>query len=265
MKKYYGLLALFILATLPCAAQTLKLYDDFDGKFISPSRWAYAFCYSSDGPELECVREIRDEKLHLAHREFGLTNSNTGQQNGGAGVGFGNPETIKTIKTDMVVQGVLEVPCAVNTTFGSSAGISGNFFNAGSGDPSDDAGAQFGVTRFTWSPAGQLTVRGQTFHGSVYSDFFTIGTVPIGTPIIISLSWDQPNHQFVISFTNKVTKRDHDWNHALRVLRYNPSGGTGKGFERERVGCELYGKLDFQLCRRVVRRRLRGPLRVRAT
>ena len=81
MKSHFRLVALLIFATLPCAAQTLTLYDNFDHKFINPSRWAYAFC--SNTPELECVREIRDERLHLAHRTFGLTNSNTGQQNGG--------------------------------------------------------------------------------------------------------------------------------------------------------------------------------------
>ena len=206
MKKYYVLISLLIYATLPCAAQTLKLYDNFDHKFISPSRWAYAFCFSGSGIELECVREIRDEQLHLAHRSFGLTNSDSGQQNGGAGVGFSNSQTIRTIKTDLVVRSVLEVPCAANPSFGTSAGIWGTFFNSGSGDPNDDVGAQLGVTRFSSDPAGQLTVRGQTFHTGVYSDFFTIGTVPIGTPITITLSWDQPNHQFVISFTNKVTK-----------------------------------------------------------
>lgn len=204
MRKH--LLGFLFLATLPCVAQRLTLYDNFEHKFIDPSRWAYAFCYASDGGELECVREVRDEKLHLAHREFGLTSSNTGQQNGGAGVGFANSETIKTMKTDLLVRSVLEVPCATNPTFGTSAGIWGTFFNAGSGNPNDDVGAQFGVTRFSWTPAGQLIVRGQTFQGNVYSDFFTIGTVTIGTPITISLSWDQPNHQFVISFTNKVTK-----------------------------------------------------------
>jgi hypothetical protein len=216
------------LATLPCAAQALKLYDNFDGKFINPSKWAYGFCYSTAVPDLECVREIRDEKLHLAHRTFALTNSNTGQQNGGAGIGFANPETIKSIKADLVVRSVLEVSCVTNTTFGSSAGISGTFFNAGSGDPNDDAGAQFGVTRFTWSPAGQLTVRGQTFHGSIYSDFFTIGTVPIGTPITISVSWDQPNHQFVISFTNKVTNVTTTGTMPYAFSDTTPAAGPGK-------------------------------------
>lgn len=206
MKKHEGLILLLIFATLPCAAQTLKRYDKFDHKFINPSRWDYAFCFSGSGIELECVREIRDGQLHLGHRGFGLTNSDSGQQNGGAGVGFANSQTISTITTDLVVRSVLEVPCAANPSYGTSAGIWGTFFNSGSGDPNDDVGAQFGVTRFSSDPTGQLTVRGQTFHAGVYSDFFTIGTVAIGTPITITLSWDQPNHQFVISFTNRVTK-----------------------------------------------------------
>jgi hypothetical protein len=207
MKNHYRLVALVIFATLPCAAQTLKLYDNFDHKLINLSKWAYAFCFSSNGPELECIREIRDEQLHIEHRSFGLTNTNTGQLNGGAGVGFANSETIKTVRTDLVVRGVLEQPCAgvVNPSFGSSAGIWGTFFNDGSGDPNNDVGAQLGVTRFTSDPPGQLTVRGQTFHAGIYSDFFIIGTVSIGTPITITLSWDQPNHQFLIGLTNNTT------------------------------------------------------------
>jgi len=207
MKNRYKLVALLIFATLPCAAQTLKLYDNFDHKFIDPSKWAYAFCYSGNGLELECVREIRDEQLHLAHRSFGLTNSNTGQQNGNAGVGFANSETIKAVKTNLVVRSVLEQPCTAvaNPSFGSSAGIWGTFFNDGSGDPNNDVGAQLGITRFTSDPPGQLTVRGQTFHAGIYSDFYIIGTVSIGTPITITLSWDQPNHQFLISLTNNTT------------------------------------------------------------
>jgi len=206
MKSHYRLVALLIFATLPCAAQTLTLYDNFDHKFINPSRWAYAFCFSSNGPELECVREIRDEQLHIAHRSFGLTNSNTGQLNGGAGIGFANSQTIKAVQTDLVVRSMVEVPCAVaNPTYGASANIWGTFFNDGSGDPNNDVGASLGVTRFVSDPPGQLTVRGQTFHAGIYSSFFTIGTVAIGTPITITLRWDQPNHQFLISLTNKTT------------------------------------------------------------
>ena len=203
--RHKELLAVLLLATLLCAAQSTTLYDSFDHKFLNPSRWAYAFCFSGSGLELECVREIRDEQLHVAHRGFGLTDSNSGLQNGGAGVGFANSETIKTIKTDVVVRSVLESPCAANPGYGSNAGIWGTFFNAGSGDPNDDVGAALNLKRVYSDPPGQLIVIGQTFHAGIYSSYFTIGTVSIGTPVTLTLSWDQPNHQFLISLTNKVT------------------------------------------------------------
>lgn len=187
-------------------SSNLVPYDNFDERFLDPSRWAYAFCFSDSGLELECVREIRDEQLHLAHRHFGLTDSNSGLQNGGAGVGFANSETIKTIQTDLVVQGVQESPCAANPGYGSNAGIWGTFFNAGSAHADDDVGAALNLKRVSSDPPGQLIVIGQTFHAGIYSSYFNIGTVSIGTPVTISLSWDRPNHQFVISLTNKITQ-----------------------------------------------------------
>jgi len=205
MKKNYAVLAMLILATLPCAAQTLKLYDNFDHKFINPSKWAYAFCFSSNGLELECVREIRDEQLHLVHRHFGVNADDGGQQNGSAGVGFANAQNIKAIRTDVTVRSNLEIACAANPNFGSNTGLWGTFFNAGSGNPNDDVGAALNLKRVASDPPGQLNVIGQTFHAGIYSPYTSLGWVAIGTPVTISLAWDQPNHQFVVSLTNKIT------------------------------------------------------------
>ena len=74
-------LVLTLFFTLHGVAQTITLYDNFDHKFLNPSRWAYALCYSGSGLEMECVREIRDEQLHLAHRYFGVQANDGGQQN----------------------------------------------------------------------------------------------------------------------------------------------------------------------------------------
>jgi hypothetical protein len=205
MKKHYALLAMLILATLPCAAQTLKLYDDFDHKFINPSKWAYALCFSSNGLEMECVREIRDEQLHLTHRHFGVQANDGGQQNGSALVGFANAQNIKAIRTDVTVRSNLEVACAANPSFGSNTGLWGTFFNAGSGNPNDDVGAALNLKRVASDPPGQLNVIGQTFHAGIYSPYTSLGSVAIGTPVTITLAWDQANHQFVISLTNKIT------------------------------------------------------------
>jgi hypothetical protein len=48
MSEYKKLVALLVFSTLPCAAQTLKFYDDFDHKVIDPSKWAYAICHPAD-------------------------------------------------------------------------------------------------------------------------------------------------------------------------------------------------------------------------
>jgi hypothetical protein len=203
--KNKRLIALLIIATLPAAAQTLKRYDDFDHKYIDSTKWAYALCFSSSGLEMECVREIRDGQLHLTHRHFGVRADDGGQQNGSALVGFAKAQNIKTIRTDVTVRSNVEVACATNPSFGSNTGLWGTFFNAGSGDPNDDVGAELNLKRVPSDPPGQLNVIGQTFHAGIYSPYTSLGWVPIGTPVTITLAWDQAHHQFVISLENKTT------------------------------------------------------------
>jgi hypothetical protein len=203
--KYKRFIALLIISTMPVAAQTFKRYDDFDRKFINSTKWAYALCFSSGGLEMECVREITDGQLHLAHRHFGVQVDDGGQQNGSALVGFANSQNIKAIRTDVTVQSNLEVACATNPSFGSNTGVWGTFFNAGSGDPNDDVGAELNLKRVPSDPPGQLNAIGQTFHAGIYSPYTSLGWVAIGTPVTITLVWDQPHHRFVISLTNKIT------------------------------------------------------------
>src|SRR5215831_15501183 len=51
------LLAVMLFAGLYAAAQTTALYDNFDKKFLNPSKWyPIAACYTDNGTELECVR-----------------------------------------------------------------------------------------------------------------------------------------------------------------------------------------------------------------
>lgn len=204
--RHKGLLAALLFATLPCAAQTTTLFDNFNHKFINPSHWAYALCYSGRGLEMECVREIQDGQLHLAHRSFGLTDSNSGLQGGSALVGFAHSAAIRSITIDLIVRSVEERACAANPGFGGSANIWGTFFNAGAGDPSDDVGAQLVFGRLSSDPRGQLNVYGQTFHAGNYSNYFSLGTVSIGTPVTATLTWDQRNHRFIITWTNKLTQ-----------------------------------------------------------
>lgn len=47
-------------------------------------------------------------QFHLAHRNFGNRDTNSGFQSGSANVSFVNPSGIKSITTDLVVRGIEE-------------------------------------------------------------------------------------------------------------------------------------------------------------
>jgi hypothetical protein len=206
--QHKRLLAVLLFATLPCAAQTKILLDNFDHKYLDPARWyPVPACYSGAGLEMECVRVIEDEKLRLAHRNFGQRNSDSGSQFGWATAFINHAETVKRVTSDLVVRRIDAVPCAANPGFAGQALIDASFFNGGSGDPNDDVGAQLAFGRSPSDPPGQLVVYAQIFHGNQFGiGFVTLGNSALGTPMTASLAWDQPNHQFLASWTNKTTQ-----------------------------------------------------------
>ena len=184
-------------------SSNLVLYDNFDERFLSPTKWnTFGACYTTNGMELECVREIRDEKLHLAHRNFGNRDTNVGFQFGDANVSFVNPSLIKTITSDLTVQGVAESNCAANPIFGPAAHIDANFFNTGTGNSSDDIG---GHIVFAPDPSGSVIVFGQISQGNNYFFNLPLGGTSMGTPVRASLAWDQPNRRFLVSWTDLRT------------------------------------------------------------
>lgn len=79
------------------------------------------------------------------------------------------------------------------------------FFNDGSGNPNNNLAASFLLGHISTDPANQLDAMAQMSLG--YSPLVTIGlgTVAMGTPITATVQWDQPNHQFVITWTNNTT------------------------------------------------------------
>jgi hypothetical protein len=187
-------------------AQKSVLYDDFSQPLLNPQKWAtVTACYSANGLEAECVRAIEAGALVLAHRQFGLGNSDAGFQYGGAFVNFLYPASIKSVTTDVVVGVIQESPCAANPQLGGSVGIGGTFFNAGSGNGTDDIGAQIGFFRTAAFPKGRIGVFVQLNQGSNYLTPLPITSVSIGTPVTATLRWDQANHQFVATVTNHTT------------------------------------------------------------
>jgi len=195
-------------SNLSAVAQTTALYDNFDKKFLNPSKWnSTGACYTDNGSELECVRQVVDEKLHLAHRHFGNRNTDVGFQFGSASVSFVNPSQIKSITTDLVLRDAAQSDCAANPLFGPAAHIDANFFNTGSGNWSDDVGGHIG---FAPDPSGNVTVFGQISQGNNYFFYLPLGNTSMHTPLRVTLRWDQLNHRFLVSWTDLLTKIETD-------------------------------------------------------
>ena len=208
--KHNVVFGFLLFVVLSCAAQTAtqgsRLYDDFKYKLLSSSKWStFGACFSANGVEQECIRQIQDGKLHLAHRNYGNRDTDTGFQFGAANVVFAHPSRITSITTDVVVVRTAESPCSANPEFGAAAHIDATFFNTGTGDPNDDVGGHLALGRAFSQPPGKVTVFGQISQGFNYFFYLDLGTVSIGTPVTATLTWDQPNHQFVVSWTNLVT------------------------------------------------------------
>src|SRR5437016_7018886 len=151
----------------------LVLYDNFDERFLDPAKWSPSFG-ACGWHLLECVREIRDEKLRLAVRIYGTTSSNQDVQFGASELHFSNPTPVKGIATLLTVRRASSLPCPANATLYNShahAILQGNFFNSGSGNSDDDVQGLFIFdlriwTRKALSPWARLCIGKVSFLGS---------------------------------------------------------------------------------------------------
>jgi hypothetical protein len=202
--RHKRLLAVLLFATLPCAAQNLTLYDNFNQRFLNQSLW-FSTCAGFSVTE-ECATDIHEGHLHLARGLTGNTDSNTGTNGGAATLFFLDPAPIKSITSDIVVRRIEELTCAANPSFGGNAGITARFFNAGGGTENDDVGASIIFGRGASMPKGQLYVVGSFFHNGDYSHMVFLGNTQIGRPVTATVAWDQANHRFLFSWTDKLSR-----------------------------------------------------------
>ncbi|HTS07170.1 MAG TPA: hypothetical protein VMP68_16435 [Candidatus Eisenbacteria bacterium] len=209
--KAFGFAVIVIAAVLALqaapspnrSAPSATLYDNFSQSLINDALWT-TYCSSTTRSE-ECVIDIESGKLRVARRISGLRTSNTGYQWSGAGANFANPLAIKSITADVTVRNIVEKSCAANPELGGNASIFGMFFNDGSGNPNNNLGASLVLGHISTDPKSQIDVLGQMSLGYTPLQTIGIGTVTMGTPITATVQWDQPNHQFVLSWTNDVT------------------------------------------------------------
>ena len=83
--------------------------------------------------------------------------------------------------------------------------LQGNFFNSGSGNPNDDVQALLLLDHRATDPQGVLNVVGLIHWQGQFFPGVGIGTINLGQKVIAQLSWDQPSHQFVASWTDVLT------------------------------------------------------------
>jgi len=180
-------------------------YDNFHAPFLDPSRWSlYGACWTWN--VLECVREIQNNSLRLEVKSFGATNSNDGIGYGFDELHFANPAPIRRIAAQLTVRRASVDACSANA--GTQAGqslIVGTFFNSGSGDPNDDVQAFLDIEHYAGDPPGQLDALGFLYWEGQFFGGVDLGHPSVGETLIAQLIWDQPNHQFVVSWTDANT------------------------------------------------------------
>jgi len=191
-----------VYAQLP--SSNLVLYDTFDERFLDPARWSpYGVCSWS---VLECVREIQEDRLRLAVRSYGATNSNQGNGYAPSELHFANPTPIKTIAASLTVRQASGTGCPANTAnSGGHALFQGTFFNSGTGNSNDDVQALLLFNHLATDPQGYVDALAFMQWQGQFFGFVDLGPLSVGQRVIAQLSWDQPNSQFVASWTDAVT------------------------------------------------------------
>jgi hypothetical protein len=170
------------------------IYDRFGAKWLDPAKWQLAspVCDSA----LECVREIENGKLRMAVRNFGRTDSDSGSQAAFPILYFQNPNAVTSITADITVRSYSGSACVTNDgTANGQAQIGGTFFNAGTGDPSDDV---FAIL-YTYVDTSNPTIMSVNvwWGWKDQANNQPFAEYPIGTPLTATFKWDKSDHRFI--------------------------------------------------------------------
>lgn len=187
-----------ILLTAIAATQSRKpvYYDTFNEKWLDPAKWWPQSDNIGGLPVAETVREIQNGQLRLAFRIFGYPWSDTGEVVGNPGVVFTNPNGISSITTDVTLRSFSGTSCSTNPNgwTHTTVAIGGAFFNRGSGDGADDVTDIVALVVDT-NNTKQIGVSNY-LGGNGLAISTDMGSYPIGTTLIATLTWDKANHQF---------------------------------------------------------------------
>ena len=93
--------------------------------------------------------------------------------------------------------------CSSNTTRSvAQVIIGGNYFNAGSGDPSDDVASLLIIEHDPTDPAESVRVMALVFSPNAFFGFTPMGSMSVQQQAIAKVRWDKANHAFVFSIVS---------------------------------------------------------------
>jgi hypothetical protein len=210
------------------ALENLVLYDNFQVAPLAPTKW-------SDG---ERSRTVVGNQLRLVQRDWGPTTSDAGAPGVSwtESVARGGPVT--QLRATLKVVAIDATACASNATpTGVRGRVMGTFFNSGNRSPGSNVGdviAQVYALRNSNSAdaPGVLRVEGwlgmctaaDCSKSTQIGTTAKLGTVNVGTAVVLQVDWDRANDQFLFS-------RDKGAATAVSYAGIDDSADAGNSFK----------------------------------
>jgi len=185
------------------AAESYVTYDDFSSATLDPSRWS----------AVEYARKVEGNAMRLVQRDWGLASSDSGSQTRYWSENITRSGPITQMRATLRVNALEMTACAANgTATNVRARILGTFFNNGNriaGNGVGDVLAQVALSRLSNSTdaPGVLHVDAllamcttpDCSSSTTLGASVPLGTVNVGTNIVVQMEWDRANKRFLFS------------------------------------------------------------------
>lgn len=192
------------------ALEPLVPYDNFSAKTIDPIRWVGL------GPDLdvrEVERVVNGKSLMLTHRAYANTLSDTGDTGGVVGLAFWSFD-VTGAQFTVAAKKVEVTDCSPSRqleTTRTGAGFRGRFFStqaSGPGDQTGDVEVAIDISKVGGPNSGpnEFPLRVTAFYqrcdnatcgARTTLAFHELGAIGLGDETILTVQWDQANHQFI--------------------------------------------------------------------
>jgi hypothetical protein len=212
MQAIFNVMLVIVLIGLPgYAAERLVLYDDFNATHLDPEKWfGGEYIVPFPGASVEASRQIQENRLRLAYRTFGQTDSDTGRLRHELALFFRDPAAVTAIQAAVQVTDVATTGCPGNSEPTVAWAILGGRFFGSAASTSEgevkDIVAFIGIIRWSDStdPPDVLQVRSVVFYcanrpctGGTELHRRDLGPVKRGEMARLRVQWDRDNHRFI--------------------------------------------------------------------